>query len=138
MNMITFDVPGKPSPQGSKVFKGVRGGRGILVESSKDLGPWRERVAIAAHNAMEGGVLISGAVVVRLFFVLPRPKATPKSHTPPAVKRPDLDKLSRACLDAITGVILEDDSQVIHLHAAKRIAELGEAPCARIQVVSGP
>jgi len=34
-------------------------------------------------------------------------------------KRPDLDKLVRAVLDALTDVCYEDDSQVIRLRASK-------------------
>jgi crossover junction endodeoxyribonuclease RusA len=127
---ITFTVPGKPAPQGSKRHVG----RGILVESSKEVGPWRERVALAAHNAMAGRNLLDGAVHVRLDLTLPRPKSAPKRSTPPAVKRPDVDKLARAILDAITGIIVRDDSQIVDLHATKRLAELGETPGVAITV----
>jgi crossover junction endodeoxyribonuclease RusA len=123
-------VPGKPAPQGSKRHVG----RGILVESSKELAPWRQQVAMFAHNAMGGQQLLTGAVAVRLEFVLPRPVSTPKRRTPPAVRRPDLDKLVRAILDAITSVIIADDSQVVELHATKRLAEIGESPGVRIGV----
>jgi crossover junction endodeoxyribonuclease RusA len=133
--MISFFVPGKAAPQGSKAFKGIRGGHAILAESSKAVGPWRERVALAAHNAMGGQQLIGGAVTVRLSFVLPRPVATPKRRTPPATKKPDVDKLARAILDAITDTIIADDSQVVDLRASKRLAEIGEAPGVVIRVV---
>jgi crossover junction endodeoxyribonuclease RusA len=128
--MIRFTVPGKPAPQGSKRHVG----RGIMVESSKELGPWRERVALVAHGAMNGRSLLAGAVTVCLDFVLPRPKSTPKRSTPHATKRPDIDKLARACLDAITGVVVGDDSQIVELHATKRLSEQGETAGVRITV----
>jgi crossover junction endodeoxyribonuclease RusA len=131
---ITFTVPGKAAPQGSK--RHVGGGR--MVESSRELGPWRERVAIAASAAMAGRPMPLGAVVVALNFVLPRPVSTPKRVTPAAVKRPDLDKLARAILDAITDVVIADDSQVVRLTATKRLAELGEAPFTTIEVEEIP
>jgi crossover junction endodeoxyribonuclease RusA len=130
MTTIAFTVPGKPAPQGSKRHVG----RGIMVESSKELGPWRERVALCAHNAMCGRSLLDGAVRVRLDLTLPRPKSAPKRSTPHAVKRPDVDKLARAILDAITGIIVRDDSQIVDLHATKRLAELGETPGVAITV----
>jgi crossover junction endodeoxyribonuclease RusA len=130
MTAIEFHVPGKPAPQGSKRHVG----RGILVESSKEVGPWRERVALCASNAMCGRSLLDGAVRVRLELTLPRPKSAPKRSTPPAVKRPDVDKLARAILDAITGIIVRDDSQIVDLHATKRLAELGETPGVAITV----
>ncbi|WP_307864186.1 RusA family crossover junction endodeoxyribonuclease [Mycolicibacterium fortuitum] len=129
---VQFFVPGKAAPQGSKRHVG----RGILVESSKEVGPWRERVVLAAHEAMAGRPVIDGAVAVTLSFVLPRPKSAPKSKTPPATKRPDLDKLERACLDALTDVVFADDSQVISLLGHKVIAELGQAPGVTIRVVA--
>lgn len=117
---IEFFVPGAPAPQGSKRHVG----HGRMIESSKAVGPWRERVALAAHSHADG--LIDGPIGIRLKFVMPRPKSAPKRTTPPAIKRPDIDKISRAILDAITGVLIADDSQVIDLHATKRIAELNE------------
>lgn len=127
---LTFFVPGKPAPQGSKRHIG----NGVLLESSPHVGPWRERVAIAAHNAMNGRPIYSGQVEVWLDFILPRPKSTPKTRTPPAIKRPDIDKLARAILDAITGTILADDAQVTYLSATKRLAEIDETPGVRIEV----
>lgn len=127
---IAFHVPGRPAPQGSKRHVG----RGILIESSKAVGPWRERVALAAHGVMAGRPLISDAVVVRLAFVMPRPQSAPKRSTPAASKRPDIDKLVRAVLDAITDVVLTDDSLIVDLRATKRLAESGEAPGVNVVV----
>ncbi|AWN02656.1 RusA-like resolvase [Mycobacterium phage Xavia] len=127
---VVFFVPGRAAPQGSKRHVG----RGVLVESSKEVGPWRERVALAAHAAMAGRPMFGGAVTVHLSFVLPRPKSAPKSRTPAAVKRPDVDKLARACLDAITDVVIPDDSQVIGLVAYKRLAEAGEVAGVQIKI----
>lgn len=106
--VVKFFVPGKPAPQGSKRHVG----HGIMVESSREVGPWRERVALAAHNAMSTRPLLAGAVTLALSFVLPRPKSTPKRRTPAATKRPDVDKLARAVLDAITDVVIVDDGQI--------------------------
>lgn len=128
--MINFHVPGTPAPQGSKRHVG----RGIMVESSKAVGPWRERVALAAHQAMDGRPLLDGPVNVVITFTMPRPKTAPKRTTPPATKRPDLDKLTRAVLDALTGITFTDDSQVIALRCSKHLAELGETPGVYIAV----
>ena len=114
-------IPGRPAPQGSKRHLG----NGIMVESSKAVKPWRVDVAwaVRAHFPTP----LDGAVRLELEFVMPRPKSAPKRSTPPAIKRPDVDKLARAVLDAITGVVVADDSQIVELVASKRIAEIGEA-----------
>ena len=121
---IEFFVPGKPAPQGSKKHVG----RGILVEASKELGPWRERVALAAAGHAKELIQKPEEVIVTLGFVLPRPASAPKTKRALASKRPDVDKLARAILDAITDVVIEDDSQVVSLLAIKRIANPGEQP----------
>lgn len=125
-----FFVPGKAAPQGSKRHVG----RGILIESSKELGPWRERVALAAHAVTTQMAEKSRPVGVDILFIMPRPTSTPKTKTPPAVKRPDLDKLTRAILDALTGISYEDDSQVTYMSLKKRLSQVGEQPGAEIEV----
>jgi crossover junction endodeoxyribonuclease RusA len=130
---IRFTVPGKPAPQGSKRHVG----NGRMVESSKDVGPWRERVAYFGRQAMyQTGFdpLSKCPLEVELFFVMVRPTSAPKRTTPPAIKRPDIDKLSRAVLDALTFIVFDDDSQVVSLKVHKRIAEIGEPPGVHITV----
>lgn len=117
--VIVF-VAGSPAPQGSKKYLG----NGIMVESSKAVKPWRVDVAWTVREYFP--TPLDGAVRLELEFVMPRPKSAPKKSTPAAIKRPDLDKLVRAVMDAITGVVVVDDSQVVHLVATKRIAEINE------------
>jgi crossover junction endodeoxyribonuclease RusA len=123
MSAVTFSVPGNPAPQGSKRHVG----RGVLIESSKYVGPWRAKVAMLSRNVMLRQRLapFAGAVAVRCEFVMPRPQRCPLP-TPPATKRPDADKLARAILDGLTHTCLVDDSLVVDLHATKRTAEPGE------------
>lgn len=128
MTALTFTVPGHAAPQGSKRHIG----NGQMIESSREVGPWRERVALAARAATTQ--MFTGAVVVRIDFVLRRPLSTPKRSTPPAIKKPDVDKLARAVLDALTDVLLDDDSRVVELRTRKRLAEIGESPRADITV----
>lgn len=128
---VSLFIPGRPAPQGSKRHVG----NGIMVESSKALAPWRTTVAwhlAQAHRAAP----LDGPLFVVLEFVMPRPAACPKRSTPPAVKRPDLDKLIRGCLDAGSAVVWRDDSQIVRLDARKRIARLDEQPGAWIRVAA--
>lgn len=122
-------VAGRPAAQGSK--RHVGGGR--LIEQSKAVGPWRTVVAWSVAQAWTVGPL-DGPVVIALDFVMPRPTSTPKRSTPPAIRRPDVDKCTRAVFDAVTGVAWRDDSQVVHVAASKRIAEIGETPGAWIAI----
>ena len=121
-------VPGVPAPQGSKRHVG----RGIMVESSKAVGPWRERVALAFAELLDGESPTRAAVVLNARFTFTRPKSHLRANgvareSAPAtpVTRPDLDKLCRAILDALSGVAIVDDSQVVAIVASK---EYGGAP----------
>jgi Holliday junction resolvase RusA-like endonuclease len=61
--MFTIWVPGKPQPQGSK--KGfIINNKVVLVESSKGLKPWRDKIRIVAQHSAELQEL-TGAVHVR-------------------------------------------------------------------------
>ena len=133
MTMLALFVPGRPAPQGSKRHVG----NGILVESSKAVAPWRTAVAWHAAQA-HPHALLDGPLAVRVEFVMPRPAGCPKRTTPPAVKRPDVDKLARAILDALSDVVWRDDSQIVDLHATKRLAALDEQPGAHISVAYLP
>lgn len=122
--VIEFYVPGKPQSQGSKTKT-----RWGMREDNEELGPWRERIALAAYDAIGDQPRIhEGPIMVALMFVLYRPKNAPKTKTPPATKKPDIDKLERACLDALTHVIWTDDAQVVTVLKHKRVAEVGESP----------
>ena len=125
-----FFAAGTPVAQGSKKHVG----NGRMVESAKGLPAWRKAVALAAA----GSPLIHKpkAVTLAMVFVMPRPKATPRK-TPPAVKRPDIDKISRAVADALTGVCYEDDSQIIYMFSEKRLAEVDEPAGVHVHVEEG-
>lgn len=60
--------------------------------------------------------MIDGPVSMQLTFRLTAPKSVRREH--PTV-RPDLDKLVRAVLDALTGLAYKDDSQVVSIQASK-------------------
>lgn len=136
--MSTWDlhVLGTPAPQGSKRHVG----RGILVESSKKVGPWREAVVAAAITHDISGINIDTAVDIDITFWFARPKshfATKglRVSAPiwPAVK-PDIDKVVRSTLDALVQAdILRDDALVTALAARKRYAD-GTSPGAHIRI----
>jgi len=132
---VSVWVDGRPAAQGSKRHVG----NGRLIEQSKYVKPWREQiVSVFLQQPYSVRKLwpILGEVHVSLGFVMPRPVSTPRRSTPPAVKKPDLDKLARAAFDAITmAEAWKDDSQVTRLLATKRIAEIGETPGLRIDII---
>ena len=118
---ITFDVIGRPAPQGSK--KSI--GNNRFVESSKFLPAWRNAVRIAAEEAVTSSMWarVSGPVELEVMFYLDRPSSIPATKRPQPTVPPDLDKLIRGVGDALTGVVYDDDSQVIRCLAWKVYAD---------------
>ena len=68
---------------------------------------------------LTGRRMHEGPVSVELCFYLPRGKTVRRAL--PAVK-PDLDKLVRAVLDALTGYCYKDDGQAVGVLASKQYA----------------
>lgn len=129
MTSLHFHVQAEAAPQGSKRGMVHRStGRVVLLEVSKRVKPYRDSVRAAALEHTTG--TLTGPVLVELGFWFHRPKAhygtgrnrttlrpgAPTMHT----QRPDVDKLIRSTLDALTGTVWHDDSQVIAVSGGKQ------------------
>lgn len=127
MPKFSFTVHGVPQPKGSTksfAFKRKDGTLGTKTTSDNDnLRPWADTVGWVAR---ETGIRpTKEPVCVEINFWLPRPKghfgkkglrpSAPLEHT----TKPDLDKLIRGALDALTHLVWKDDSQVVSIVAGK-------------------
>lgn len=118
--------------------------RAIITQDNREKQkPWASSIS---HTAHEKGVrMIIGPVLITLAFYMPRPKShfgTGKNAA--ALKNgaayyhtstPDLDKLVRCVIDALTGIAWNDDSQVglirarkVYHHTPGVTIEISEAP----------
>lgn len=141
---VSFTVRGTPRAQGvARAF--VAGGKARIATDSNrpssPIGAWRTAIANEARDAMLDRELMDGPVSVIVDFVMDRPKShyraggalrldAPRYHR----SKPDADKLTRALLDAITGVVVHDDSQVAVLHVRKLYSGDGLNPGAVVTV----
>lgn len=140
--MITLEVLGTPAPKGSsRAFVNKRTGRAILAPSGSDaskkkLASWNVSVRHAAQHALAGSLVmafVNTPIRVAIVFRMLRPgghysKATGKLlPSAPAFPtgKPDIDKLARTTLDAMTGSIFDDDSRIASLVLDKVYAEPG-------------
>ena len=113
--MISFSVTGQPVPQGSmKVINGH-----VIHTRGSALAAWRSAVALEARKA--GAFPTRAPINLNMTFVLVKPR-TVKRNSPTVP--PDLDKLIRGVLDALTAIAYTDDSQVIEITAKKIYGEL--------------
>ena len=118
-----FFVRGIPAPKGSKKGFVSRSGHAIIVDSNKkSLRDWESAIRYVLQNGWTGPPH-DGAVNVRLDFCLLRPPSVSAKKRPYPIVTPDLDKLARACLDPMTGIVFRDDAQVTDLVLSKSYAE---------------
>lgn len=110
--VIRFTVYGRARPQGSKRHVG----RGIMVEMSKDLKPWRQEVSGTALALNASMFPAHVPVELTLNFYFTKPKSTKRRAM---TTKPDGSKLLRAIEDALTGILFHDDAQIIESHVRK-------------------
>jgi crossover junction endodeoxyribonuclease RusA len=126
--MKSFFIPGNPIPQGSMKIIGKR----MIHTRQKDLYAWRQAVGEAAQGA--GITPLTGSVTVDAWFYIERKKSVKRDE--PNV-RPDLDKLTRAILDALTGVAYVDDAQVTRINVSKEYAKALDSVGVCVTVTQG-
>lgn len=124
--MIEFTVPGEPVAQGRPRFST----RGSFVKAydpakSKDYKAYVKLVAMAAMNERSLKPL-DGAIAVSIKAFVSVPKSKSKKFRQNALKwlerptkKPDCDNIAKILLDAMTGIVYEDDKQIIRLVVEK-------------------
>ena len=132
--LVTFTVSGAPKPKGSmRAFVPKGWNRPVLTTSNARLKAWEQTIRSVAQAHVSA--YTTDPVRVRLRFALPRPKSlSRRASCQPHTKRPDVDKLCRATLDALTGILWKDDSQVYSLSALKTYGREEEPPHVTITV----
>lgn len=134
---IAYRVIGRPVPQGSMVasYNRKMGVAHVHHVQGAALALWRSEVRNGAIQA--GATLTVAPVAIYITFGMPRPKLQTRVRYGKVVVKPlyrealpdvapDLDKLTRAVMDALTGVCYRDDAQVCILLVSKEYAEFTE------------
>jgi Holliday junction resolvase RusA-like endonuclease len=115
---LTITVRADPKGQGNHRTSHA----GAIYETTKGHKGWRDTVTLAAREAMSASygdaqTLFSAPVAVKIAFTLAKPKSVKRAL--PSCK-PDLDKLVRSTLDALTKAgVWTDDGLVCRLEASK-------------------
>lgn len=140
--LVAFDVLGSPAPKGSGRAMLV-GGKAQHVPSGSSVNAraiksWDAAVREAAARAV-GPVTAPPFVDRPLRLTMTCRMRRPAAHwgrgrnagqlkpTAPAwpTAKPDLDKLARSTLDAMTGTVFDDDSRIVELFLRKCFANPG-------------
>ncbi len=135
--MISIEVLGEPAPKGSMRAMLMRG-KPILVPGGTSTNQKKLRAWANAIKARVGEQLgerseplyVEQPLRVSLLFKLPRPAnhfgakgLLPHAPAHPMACKDDVDKLARAVLDALTGVLYDDDGRIAVLQVEKQWGE---------------
>jgi len=133
--MHVFTVFGDPAPKGAMRAFAVRKGGAltgktvVTARGSARQTEWTARVLEAVQRKAGGGAeVLDGPLRLNVAFWLRRPKSAPKRRRTWADRTPDLDKLVRLILDALTGTLIADDARVVQIFAVKDYAEYSSDP----------
>ena len=123
--MLTFTVFGVAQSKGSMTAYVPRGMKfPIVTESNRKAKAWAQLVAEGASRALGQQLepkILTTPIRVTIAFYLPRPKKYQRRGLAVAnTKKPDIDRLLRSVLDALTEVLYLDDAQVAKRHPFDR------------------
>ena len=135
---ITIEVLGTPAPKGSNRAM-LRGGRAVFVPGGSTVNRDKQRswsadvrnAAAAVIGAITAPVFVAVPIAVELVFRMARPaghwgaKGLRASAPSSPATKPDVDKLARCTLDALTGLAFDDDSRIVRLVVSKIYAVPG-------------
>jgi len=129
--MISFVIPGEPIAQPRQRIAVVGGHARSYLPSKHPVQAWKAAARIVAGNEHWEEPL-SGPLLLTVHFIFHRPKnriwktkPMPREyHT----KRPDVDNCLKSLMDALSGVIWRDDTQVQIAGALKWVAAGDEQP----------
>jgi Holliday junction resolvase RusA-like endonuclease len=120
MSAIAFAVDGDPVPQPRPRVSTVGGFARAYVPKDHAIHAYRQAITLAARAA--GVRPAAGPVSVIIDAVFARPKShltkSGVKASAPALPRPDVDNLAKACLDALQDV-MGDDTNVSRLVVEK-------------------
>ncbi len=133
---LKIRVIGIPATAGSFVPRKRKNGSLYLLRSgSQKHREWRQTAEATIRQAVklwEWETSPEDEYSVSLSFLLPKPKSV--SRAQPNVK-PDIDKLCRSTLDALTvGKAIDDDARILQLTASKTYTGSNEQPGCYITV----
>ena len=99
-----------------------------MIESSKKVKPWRQDVKYTAIEKKPAEWDMSAPMLLSVVFRFQRPKShfnksglrssAPQHCT--SASHGDIEKLVRSTNDALTGILFDDDRQVVSVDAIKR------------------
>lgn len=127
ITLLDFTIPGQPVAQGRPRATTMGKGRNkkIMMYDPKESKEYKRYAAlIAKQHAPKTPFTEQLSVVLKIYRQIP--KSTTKKDRAlflagikRPVTKPDTDNYTKAVLDALNGIIWQDDSQIVDIYASK-------------------
>ena len=127
--ILDVQVYGIPQAQGRPRARRLRNGK-IGMYDPKTSRAWKEAVKRQVLLMARPKELYDGPVYMDCTFIRLKPKSLPKKVRHPS-GRPDLSNYVKGLEDALVGIVIRDDSQIVELFARK---VYGDSPGVRVKV----
>ena len=124
---VSFHVQGEPVAQGRPRVR-VHEGMAHVYDPAKSR-HYKKEVSVVARSVAISDMPWTGPVFVRIKAVYALPKSYHRKKHPVGWRvkatKPDVDNIAKTVLDAIQGILIKDDSQVVVLDVRKWTAPQG-------------
>jgi Holliday junction resolvase RusA-like endonuclease len=122
--MVTFRVEGEPKGKGRPRFRST--GKFVQTYTDSKTRDYENTIKASAMIAMGASKPLESPVAVFIHATKGIPASYSKKRTEACLngierpsKKPDLDNIMKACLDAMNEVVYLDDKQVVSIHATQ-------------------
>lgn len=112
---IRFEVPGHATPERKRQ---VRRGSWTRRVDTPDAAAQKAAIRLFAGEAMNGEPPLQGPVQATIRVYKPKPKSWPKRRWAWTTK-PDCSNFAKLFEDACTGIVWQDDAQIVRLVVEK-------------------
>lgn len=127
---VMFTVEGTPIGKGRPKF--ARRGNFVSTYTPTKTRDYETLIADAAQKAMGSSEPLKTPVAAYIYITVPIPASYSKKRSEACLsglerpcKKPDADNILKAYFDAMNGIVYEDDSQIVSIHATKRYGTVG-------------
>ena len=122
---IYFSVDGDPFAKQRP--RAARKGRFITIYTPRETKEYEKKVSDCYKRVYKDQPLLTGALTAKVEAIFAPPKSVSKkqkelleSGDVPHLKKPDCDNIGKVCLDALNGIVYEDDAIIDELIIRKR------------------
>ena len=127
---VVFKVEGTPIGKGRPKF--ARRGNFVTAYTPTKTRDYEDLIREAAKQAMGTAEPLKTPVAAYIYITVPIPQSYSKKRFKACLeglerpcKKPDIDNILKAYLDAMNEIVYDDDTQVVSLHSTKCYGTIG-------------